>query len=141
MSQAAALRPTAVVALAVRVAVGVALVVAGWIGASGEAALDRQAPWLSLAVAGALVVATSGAVWVLGLRRAVRGRVLAVVEAVAALPEGPAPGAVADGLRVRRRGGGSLHHRPDCALVAGRAVEVVEPSRSPGLAACEACGA
>jgi hypothetical protein len=128
------------VALAVRMGVGFVLIVAGWIGASDQVQLDRQAPWVAVAVAGMLVAAGAAALWLLEARRAVRERVLEVVAAVEAIPE--AALAVDDELRVRRRGA-RLYHRPGCALVAGRAVEAGNGASwsADGVEACEACGA
>ena len=127
-------------ALAVRMGVGFVLVVAGWVGASDQVQLDRQAPWVAVSVTGMLVAACSAALWLLDARRAVRVRVLAVVAAVDAIPESAL--AVDDEVRVRRRGA-RLYHRPGCALVAGRAVDVGEGATwaDDGLEACEACGA
>ena len=128
------------VVLGVRVGVGFVLVVAGWIGASDQVQLDRQAPWVAVAVAGMLVAAGAAALWLLETRRAVRERVLAVVAAVEAIPE--AALAVDDEVRVRRRGA-RLYHRPGCALVAGRAVDAADAAAwsADGVEACEACGA
>jgi hypothetical protein len=130
----------ATVVLAVRMGVGLVLLVAGWIGASDQVQLDRQAPWVAVSVSGMLVAAGAAALWLLDTRRAVRARVLAVVAAVEAVPE--APRAVEDGRRVRRRGA-RLYHRPGCALVAGRRVDVGDAAgwAADGVDACEACGA
>ena len=144
MSAPAGLGGRAVGALGARMAVGLVLVVAGWVGARDEVALDRQAPWIAVAVTGLLVGATAGALWLLGLRRAVTARTLAVVTALDGLVlEAPGGAAADEADRVRRVGGGSLVHRPGCALVAGRAVEPVTAAerRRAGLEPCEACGA
>ncbi len=144
MSAPAGLGGRAVGAFGVRLAVGLVLVVAGWLGARDEVALDRQAPWIAVAVTGLLVGAAASALWLLGLRRTVTARTLAVVAAVDGLLMSAPSAAVADdAVRVRRVGGGSLVHRPGCALVAGRAVAVVSATtaRRGALQACEACDA
>lgn len=130
-----------VAALAVRTAVGVLLVGAGWWGARDEVALDRQAPWIAVAVAGAIVAAASGALWLLSFRRSVVVRVLAVVEAVDGLAE-PETAAVSSAARVAVPGpAATLFHRPDCELVAGRPVDRADRPRwlAEGRLACEAC--
>jgi hypothetical protein len=135
------------VALAVRSAVGLVLVAAGWLGARGEVALDRQAPWIAVSVAGLLVGCASAALWLLQLRRAVAART-GVLEASIARLEASRPATAAsaarrDAVRVRRTRGGTLYHRPGCALVAGRAVKEGDPARwaKAGVRPCEACGA
>jgi hypothetical protein len=140
MTDPGPLRRRAVVALAVRMGVGLVLILAGWVGASDEVTLDRQTPWIAVSVAGALVGAGAAALWLLELRRAVRTRVLAVVAAVDGLPLVVAD--ADDAVRVRRRGA-RLFHRPGCALVAGRTVAGGDAAswRAEGLEACEACEA
>jgi hypothetical protein len=102
-------------------------------------ALDRQAPWISVAVVGVVVGAASGALWLLSFRRAVATRVLAVVTAVEAMPEATAAVEL-DDRRVRLRGGAPrLYHRSDCQLVAGRAVQAL--AAADRLEPCEACRA
>jgi hypothetical protein len=137
----------AVATLAVRAGVGLVLAAAGWVGARGEVALDRQAPWIALSVAGLLVGSASAALWLLQLRRAVARRTAEVHGAVLRV-EVARPGATQvlarrDLVRVRRTRGGHLYHRPGCALVAGRAVKEGDPARwqRAGVRPCEACGA
>jgi hypothetical protein len=127
--------------------VGLVLVAAGWLGARGEVALDRQAPWIAVSVVGLLVGSASGALWLLQLRRAVGERTaalhLAIGQLEAARPITLAAAARRDAVRVRRTRGGALYHRPGCALVAGRAVKEGDPARwaKAGVRPCEACEA
>jgi hypothetical protein len=131
----------------VRSAVALVLVAAGWLGARGEVALDRQAPWIAVSVAGLLVGSASAALWLLQLRRAVARRTLAVDAAVARLAAARTGAATVvaqrDLVRVRNTGGGELYHRPGCPLVAGRAVKEGDPARwqRAGIRPCEACQA
>jgi hypothetical protein len=116
-------------------------VVVGWWGAHDEVALDRQAPWISVAVVGAVVSAASCALWLLSFRRSVAARVLAVMAAVESIPE-PAVANADDGRRVRLRAGSpTLFHRPGCALVTGRAVRSLSDRSRGALRPCEACRA
>lgn len=142
MTTAAPLQRRAVLVLSVRAAVGFVLFVVGSVGAGREVALGRQAPWIAVAVAGALVAAASAALWLLDLRRTVRARVVSLLTTIDSLPSG-LEAQVDDLVRVRRRDGGQLFHRPSCALVAGRAVVFgdAEGWSNDGSTACEACRA
>ncbi|MEV6249284.1 hypothetical protein AB0M38_24195 [Streptomyces sp. NPDC051742] len=116
---------------------GAVLCVLGWYGISGERFAERQLPYLAsctvpgaaLIVAGAVLVSTA---YALPVRPAERGR-----PEPGTPPEPPAPSADGPLLRVP---GGTLAHRPDCPLVAGKAeaVEVVEAGKA-SLAPCPVC--
>lgn len=104
-------------------ACGAVLCVAGWYGVSGERFAARQIPYLAsctvpgaaLIVAGAVLLArTAGTEWTTEAEHsAVRGN-----GPGPEVPEEPGPPS-SDGPPLRVPGG-TLAHRPDCPLVAGR---------------------
>ena len=109
---------------AVLVAVGCVVWALGWVGVSGEPALEDQIAPMNLAVVGVVLIGIGYSSWFLAGRRAVgtrRRAVLALVPEVAAAPTpvaaGPPP---ADGFLGSER----LYHRPDCAMTTDRAWEV-----------------
>ncbi|MFB7374799.1 hypothetical protein ACFC0D_33725 [Streptomyces sp. NPDC056222] len=113
------------------VAGGAVLCVLGWYGISGERFAERQLPYLAsctvpgaaLIVAGAVLIGAAG-------RIPVRGPVPS--------PEAPEetapPSSEEPPVRVP---GGTLAHRPDCPLVAGR--EDAEPAGDAELDPCPVC--
>ncbi|MFJ8666986.1 hypothetical protein [Streptomyces sp. NPDC093600] len=118
-------------------AVGAVLCVLGWYGVSGERFAERQLPYLaSCTVPGAALI-VAGAV-LIGTAPAGRGPVRAAKERAggpAAEPEEPpAPSSEAPPVRVP---GGTLAHRPDCPLVAGR--DDALPAGDSELAPCPVC--
>ncbi|MEU9862327.1 hypothetical protein AB0D99_15805 [Streptomyces sp. NPDC047971] len=113
------------------VAGGAVLCVLGWYGISGERFAERQLPYLAsctvpgaaLIVAGAVLVGAAG-------RLPARGPVPA--------PESPEePGPPSSDDPPVRVSGGTLAHRPDCPLVAGRGD--AEPAGDAELAPCPVC--
>jgi hypothetical protein len=104
-------------------AVSLALLAAGWIGAGGEALFEDQTPFLNLAVAGLLVGAAGGALWLVTGLRAVRVRKARVKELITARAGG---GAVAGAETASDRlvSGPSMtrYHLAGCSLVAGKDV-------------------
>ncbi|MCT4357318.1 hypothetical protein M5362_29895 [Streptomyces sp. Je 1-79] len=110
---------------------GAVLCVLGWYGISGERFAERQLPYLAsctvpgaaLIVAGAVLVGAAGR---LPVRRPTPA---------AGTPEDTAPPS-SDEPPVRVPGG-TLAHRPDCPLVAGRAD--AEPAGDAELGACPVC--
>lgn len=99
---------------------GALAIAVGWIGSSGTAALGSQYGWLSLAVAGLALTGAGNCLWLLGARRAIRGRrrVLVATLAVQRAPAttaGPADEALLVSTNEMRR-----FHRPGCELAAGK---------------------
>lgn len=120
------------------------LLAAGWFGAGGEALLEDQVPFLNLAVAGLLVGAAGGALWVIAGLRAVRSRKAAVKVLLAARAGRPGAGAAPAGSEVLVAGAAMTRfHRPDCSLVAGK--ELAAATRADheraGRRACGMCSA
>ena len=108
--------------------VGLVLLAAGWIGAGGEALFEEQMPFLNLAIAGILVGAVGGAMWLISGLRAVRLRKAAVKTLLAArtpsAPAGSSPdaaGTFVAGPSMTR------YHHPECSLVRGKQVSAASP--------------
>lgn len=117
------------------VAGGAVLCVLGWYGISGERFAERQLPYLaSCTVPGAALI-VAGAVLLVG---AVRDRAPATLgpEPPAEAPEEPPPPPSSTEPPVRVPGG-TLAHRPDCPLVAGRTD--TEPAGEAELDPCPVC--
>jgi hypothetical protein len=55
-------------------AVGIVLIGVAWFGASGQTKVAAAFPYVSLAIAGALVVAVGNTIYLYGFRRAMRNR-------------------------------------------------------------------
>ncbi|GAA2512405.1 hypothetical protein [Streptomyces gobitricini] len=114
----------------VAAATGAVLCVLGWYGVSGERFAERQIPYLaSCTVPGAALV-VAGAVLLARVptRRAAAG-------GAAREPAGAdRPSSDAPPVRVP---GGTLAHRPDCPLVAGKADAV--PAGDAALDPCPVC--
>jgi hypothetical protein len=109
---------------------------------AGRAAAERpgtggQASWVALAVAAALVSAAGNGVWLAVVRRAATGRRQSVFDRLSAHAERPGVGDA--GTAETAAGpwvmvaGLTLRHRPDCPLVAGKAVV-------PATAGAPPCG-
>ncbi|MFD0370976.1 hypothetical protein [Streptomyces sp. NPDC059071] len=122
----------------VAAAAGAVLCVLGWYGISGERFAERQLPYLAsctvpgaaLIVAGAVLVV--GALWTHG---GAGGEAAArATEERPAEEPAEAPSSEEPPLRVP---GGTLAHRPDCPLVAGR--PEAEPAGDAELAPCPVC--
>ncbi|MCX5225311.1 hypothetical protein [Streptomyces sp. NBC_00233] len=117
---------------------GAVLCVLGWYGVSGERFAERQLPYLAsctvpgaaLIVAGAILVVAAYALPV----RPPEPRGPGAAEDGAAAEETPSPSSAGPPLRVP---GGTLAHRPDCPLVAGRP-EATEAGDA-ALAPCPVC--
>ncbi|MGW2017543.1 hypothetical protein [Streptomyces sp. NPDC001927] len=122
------------------VAGGAVLCVLGWYGISGERFAERQLPYLaSCTVPGAALI-VAGAVWVAGALLGAGSAGGDRAPTPSALPGGaeaetdPPPSSTAPPVRVP---GGTLAHRPDCPLVAGRAD--AEPAGEAELDPCPVC--
>ncbi|MBX9426063.1 hypothetical protein [Streptomyces lateritius] len=113
---------------------GAVLCVLGWYGISGERFAERQLPYLAsctvpgaaLIVAGTVLVT---AAYALPVRPA---------EPPAPAAEGTSPGPPSSEGPPLRVPGGTLAHRPDCPLVAGRAT-AEEAGDDPSLRPCPVC--
>lgn len=106
---------------------GVALLVVGYRGVDARSDFGDQLLWANVAIGGLISVATAGVVWVLAGMRAtaeLRRQLLTRLRAATA----PAPVAEArplvagTGARLVTAPSMTRYHRPDCALVQGKAV-------------------
>ncbi|MFD4373091.1 hypothetical protein [Streptomyces sp. NPDC058486] len=133
---------------------GALLCVLGWYGISGERFAERQLPYLAsctvpgaaLIVAGAVLAATAartpGPTGPLPPAEAPDGALDGALggspgKAPLADPGAPPPPPSSDGPPLRVPGG-TLAHRPDCPLMAGRA-DAVPAAGDPALAPCPVC--
>ncbi|GHH92197.1 hypothetical protein [Streptomyces capillispiralis] len=131
-------------------AAGAVLCVLGWYGVSGERYAERQLPYLaSCTVPGAALIVAGAVLLAQGRGALAAARVEELYGLlVAAAPEGAdGPRAAAD-APVAVSGemlmvpGGTLWHRADCPLVAGRTEAVVVDARRVahgGLEPCPIC--
>ncbi|MFF8386828.1 hypothetical protein [Streptomyces kanasensis] len=118
-------------------AAGAVLCVLGWYGVSGERSAERQLPYLASGTVPGAALLVVGAVWI-----AAAARTPAAPGPTAQNPDaegGEGGGAVrpssdAPPVRVPR---GTLAHRPDCPLVAGRPEAV--PAGDAPLRPCPVC--
>ncbi|MFV0136851.1 hypothetical protein ACLGIH_27240 [Streptomyces sp. HMX87] len=131
-------------------AAGAVLCVLGWYGVSGERFAERQLPYLaSCTVPGAALIVAGAVLLAHGRTTIAAARVeelyglLVETEPAGADASGRAPGApVAVSGELRTVPGGTLFHRADCPLVAGKpeAVPVdAERSASGELDPCPIC--
>ncbi|MER5891122.1 hypothetical protein ABT160_45540 [Streptomyces sp. NPDC001941] len=110
-------------------ACGAVLCAAGWYGVSGERFLERQVPYLaSCTVPGAALLVCGAVLAAAGPRSGPR-RARERPDAAAFVPVDDGPP-----LRVP---GGTLAHRPDCPLVAGK--EGAEPVGEGAAEPCPVC--
>jgi hypothetical protein len=121
-------------------AVGFALILMGWFGASRHVTLAAQSRWAVLSVAGLAVAGAANAVLLREGRRAVgfgyRRFLLAPVSA--ATPVSQTAGAV----EVLVSGGSmTMFHRPECRLVAAKLVRSADRAahHHAGRRPCEVC--
>ncbi|MFI1420533.1 hypothetical protein ACH4VX_21600 [Streptomyces sp. NPDC020731] len=131
-------------------AVGAVLCVIGWYGVSGERYAERQLPYLaSCSIPGAALI-VAGAVLLAHGRGAVAatrveelyGLLVAAEPAGTDEPGRSAGGPVAVSGEMLMVPGGTLWHRADCPLVAGRTEAVPVDGRSAaggGLGPCPIC--
>ncbi|MFC4505391.1 MULTISPECIES: hypothetical protein [Streptomyces] len=108
-------------------AAGAVLCVAGWYGVSGERYAERQLPYLaSCTIPGAALIVAGAVLLTYGRVHAANARVEELYGLLVAVAEPadareavvPAPVAVSGELRMVP--GGTLWHRADCPLVAGK---------------------
>ncbi|MER6347419.1 hypothetical protein ACWC10_31815 [Streptomyces sp. NPDC001595] len=131
-------------------AVGAVLCVLGWYGVSGERFAERQLPYLAsctipgaaLIVAGAVLLAQGRTAVAAARMEELYELLVAVGPADTARPEPAAAAPVAVREELLRVPGGTLYHRADCPLVAGKAEAVpvaAGPRPDDGLAPCPIC--
>jgi hypothetical protein len=114
-----------------------------WWGASGTAVVTREYAWTVLGIGGAVFVGCGNGLWILSGRRAVgerRRHVLAALDASLPVPatDTEVPHVSNDPVAAT---GMSRYHRPDCQLVAGKAVahEPPEVHERHGRRPCGIC--
>ncbi|MFD8154596.1 hypothetical protein ACFV28_28130 [Streptomyces sp. NPDC059720] len=131
-------------------AAGAVLCVAGWYGVSGERWAERQLPYLaSCTIPGAALIVAGAVLLARGREAAAAARVEELYGLLvepdpggAGDPEGVASAPLAVSGRLLTVPGGTLYHRSDCPLVAGKdgAVPVdAGPAASGGLRPCPVC--
>ncbi|WP_069886427.1 hypothetical protein, partial [Streptomyces luteocolor] len=128
-------------------AAGAVLCVIGWYGISGERFAERQLPYLaSCTVPGAALIVAGAVLLAHGRSTLAAARVeelyglLVTTEPAEVTGRAPAPRATGDDLLMVP--GGTLWHRADCALVAGKAEAVPADATilsTGGLAPCPIC--
>jgi len=126
-----------------------AVVVAGWAGASGEAELTDQYPWLAVAIVGCVVAGVMNARWLLvglvALRARERELLAPLLPAAGAgrphtavlLPAAEEQVVVVTGLPAGR------YHLAGCAAVAGRLTDPMNltDAQTEGREPCGLCSA
>lgn len=133
------------IALVVGLSVSALAILAGYIGASGEARLTGQYPWLSVAILGIAGGGVVHARWLLAGLTALRLRQRQVVRSIAALSATATSASLtptwSDAERVAALGASARHHRPGCAMVVGKVTEraTAEEFAAAGRAECAIC--
>jgi len=134
-------------------AAGAVLCVLGWYGVSGERLAARQLPYLASATVPGAALVVAGAVLIAARQSGGRGEAtdrrleqlyaLLVAEAGEGEETGAAPAEGVDGGgRLVALPDGTLYHRHDCPLVAGKAAAAPVDGavvRDRGLGACPVC--
>lgn len=108
---------------------------------AGRASAERassggQGAWVAVALAAALISAAGNGVWLGALRRAANGRRQLVLTRLAGQADrstAGSPAAIGEAGQAVMVAGLTLRHRPDCPLVAGKAVV-------PATAEADPCG-
>ena len=59
-------------------AIGVILIIGAWYGASGQAHVSSTFPYINIGIAGVLIVGIGNALYLFGLRRSVKSRLVRV---------------------------------------------------------------
>lgn len=138
---ATAHRPTARVWLAVIIgAAGVALLILGWYGVSGESSVAEQMPYFASATIPGAALLIVGAVLVARERDGQRAELL--VTALYELLTEPVTSAPPDPLtdaRLVALPGATRYHRADCVLVAGKADAALVGTDDIAVHALEPC--
>ncbi len=120
--------------------VGLVLLAMAWVGASGRQETSDQIAWLNLGIVGVLVPAVAGRLWVLRSRRTVQYRVGMILDAADAVPldvigQPVRPHRLVTAAKMSR------FHRPECLLVAGKALsdDSLAAHERAGRRPCEMC--
>jgi len=118
---------------------GAVLCVIGWYGVSGERFAERQIPYLASCTMPGAALLVAGAVLVAAACRAagVRGEAEAEPEGASPFRDVPAWDAPSSDGPPLCVPGGTLAHRPDCPLVAGK--PEAEPVGDRELGPCPVC--
>ena len=103
---------------------------------AGRASAERpasggQGVWVAVAVAAALISAAGNGFWLAALRRVANGRRQLVFARLASSAEATTMGAPGTAAGFVMVSGLTLRHRPDCPLVAGKAVVPPTPDTEP----------
>ena len=129
-------------------ALGTVLCVIGWYGVSGERFVERQVPYLASCTLPGAALIVAGAVLLVGSRSALAtARVQELYELLVAADPGAPEAArtsaepLATSDELLQVPGGTLYHRADCPLVAGKpeAVPADAHARASGLGPCPIC--
>ncbi|HEX3612673.1 MAG TPA: hypothetical protein VHU88_13385 [Sporichthyaceae bacterium] len=114
------------------------LAVCSW-GGAGEVDLATQMRWLLGGIGAVVVSALCLVHWLLAGLRTVRIEMARVFSTIT--PNRSVVGAAATGGRVVTVAGMVRFHRPECPLVAGKAIRVLDPAdaAAEGLRPCGAC--
>jgi hypothetical protein len=123
--------------------IGVALVVVGWVQVRNETVYADQAAGIHMAIAGVIAAGAAAISMLLGGRRAVVVRRLAVLGDLRGMPAKASAGASDDSTSQKLVGGdGLLHfHRAGCTMAQGRNWSAVSRSEHErvGRVACGVC--
>ncbi|MEU7473320.1 hypothetical protein AB0A94_33210 [Streptomyces sp. NPDC044984] len=124
-------------------AAGAVLCVIGWYGVSGERHAERQLPYLaSGTIPGAALIVAGAVLLAHGRGASAATRAEEPYGLSAGDPGRPADGPVAVGGEMLMVPGGTLWHRADCPLVAGKAEAVPVDEKlvaGGGLGPCPIC--
>ncbi|WP_406865270.1 hypothetical protein [Streptomyces solicamelliae] len=124
-------------------AAGAVLCVVGWYGLSGERFAERQLPWLASGTVPGAALIVAGAVLVAGVwgrteaSEAPETRAAQEAPSPSPRPSTSPPWRPSSSEPPLRVPGGTLAHRPDCPLVAGKAEAV--PVGDEELDPCPVC--
>ena len=147
------------VRLSVWTTVALVVVLAGWLGVSGQAALTAQFAWASLCILGLVISGLANIAWLLAGRRALGVRLAAVTAQLtahrcsaaaataasdsAAVTTAPTPHVALDALALVASTAMTRFHGAGCPLVRGK--DVTASSRAQhqrlGRSACPVCAA
>jgi hypothetical protein len=129
---------------AVRIAtlnvVGLALVLSGWVLASGQLLFKHQVTGANVAIAGIVFAGVGDGLWLLSGRRALGVRKRTLTSAIEHTPWKPRAVEATQPTLVAAKGM-TRYHRPDCAFVAGRRVysRKRETHENQGRQPCAVC--
>ncbi|GAA0616508.1 hypothetical protein GCM10009547_18220 [Sporichthya brevicatena] len=114
-------------------AVGLVLIVVGWLGSSDALTLNAGVDWLKVGIVGVIFAGVCNGLFLLRGRRAVG----LARRAVLGVPRDRRAVVVEDEVALVARPGSRRVHRPTCPMVAGKPVEAV--AAVGDLTPCELC--